>query len=137
MIKRGMRRASPYSKLGGVILREVLELGKVQSELAKVSAFPVAAPVIGRACLDHRVTGGRLSSWRAWPLRAEGRGREGGWGEETICELAPFEIANASLPVPRIIAEQPAAASRSSAAVSECHCGNLSSFKESLFVHRE
>lgn len=61
----------------------------------------------------------------------------GGWGEKTICELAPFEIANAPLPVPRIVAEQPAAASHSSFAVSECHCRNLSSFKEPLFVHRE
>lgn len=115
-------------------------LGKVQSELAKLSVFPAAATVIGRACPDHQVTGGRLSSRRAQPLQAGGEregGRAGGWGEKTICELAPFEIANAPLPVPRIVAEQPAAASHSSFAVSECHCRNLSSFKEPLFVHRE
>lgn len=53
-------------------------LGKVQSELAKLSVFPAAATVIGRACPDHQVTGGRLSSRRAQPLQAGGRGREGG-----------------------------------------------------------
>ena len=79
-----------------------------------------------------------LSESLATPSRGEREGgREGGWGEKTICELAPFEIANAPLPVPRIMAEQPAAASHSSFAVSECHCRNLSSFKEPLFVHRE
>lgn len=80
----------------------------------------------------------QLSESSTTPSRGEREGgRAGGWGEKTICELAPFEIANAPLPVPRIVAEQPAAASHSSFAVSECHCRNLSSFKEPLFVHRE
>lgn len=123
---------------GGAILRVALELRKVQPELVKLSAFPVAATVIGRACLDHRVTGGKLGSSRAWPLQAGGRGREGRrMGRRTVCELVPFEIATAPLPMPRITAAQPAAASHSSFAVSKCHCRNLSSFKEPLFVQRE
>lgn len=59
-----------------------LELEKVQSELAKLPVFPEAATVIGRARLDCRVTGGRLSSLRAWPLQAERRGKEGRMGRK-------------------------------------------------------
>lgn len=94
-----MRRASPYSKLGGAILRVVPKLGKVQSsELVKLSAFPVAATVIGSACLDHRVTGGRLSSWRAWPLQAGGEREGRRMGRKNNLWTCPFWDSKCSSP---------------------------------------
>lgn len=100
-----MRKANSFSKLGGErFLLVALELEKVQSELAKLPVFPESAPVIGRACLDCRVTGGRLSSQRAWPLRAERRGKEGRMGRKNNLWTCPFWDSNCSSPVPRIIA---------------------------------
>lgn len=73
-----------------------------------------------------------------WPPQAGGRegGREDG-EKKMVCELVPFEIANAALPVARTVAELLAAAPHSSCAVSKCHCSNLPSFEEPLFVPRE
>lgn len=65
------------------------------------AALTVAATVIGRAYPDHKVTGSGFSSVLDHSLC-----KQSGEGGKKICELAPFEIANASLPVTRIIDEK-------------------------------
>lgn len=79
----------------------------------------------------------QLSESLATPSRREREGGKEDGEKKMVCELVPFEIATASLPVPGTVAELLAAAPHSSFAVSKCHCSNLRSFEEPLFVHRE
>lgn len=130
-----MRSANSYSKLGDNDFVSGIGVGKSAVGVSK-------SPCFSRGCHSNWLCMSGLPSDRREALgelglsKQGGEERKGGWGEKTICELAPFEIATALLLCPGS-SQTASSCIPLCFAVSECHCRNLRSFKEPLFVHRE